>query len=64
MGTESVDRILRIDKVMDITGLGRSTIYLWVSQGKFPKQRRLGVRAVGWQSSSVFKWIAEREIAI
>lgn len=54
------DTILRLKQVQEITGLGRSTIYLYVSRGKFPKSRQLGERAVGWMSSEVFLWIASR----
>lgn len=54
-------RALRIQQVVDVTGLGRSTIYLMVSEGRFPKQRRLGVRAVGWLAEDVFRWLAERD---
>jgi len=64
VNNNSADWILRIDKVMEVTGLGRSTIYLFISQGKFPKQVRLGVRAVGWSAKAVFQWLAEREVVI
>ena len=46
METQPISSVFRIKTVMDVTGLGRSTIYLWVSEGKFPKPRKLGVRAV------------------
>jgi len=62
MHTQST--VFRIKQVMDVTGLGRSTIYLWISEGKFPKQRKLGERAVGWISDEVFQWLSERDVAI
>jgi hypothetical protein len=40
--------ILRLPAVKTRTGLSRSTIYLRVSQGTFPKPVSLGGRAVGW----------------
>ena len=55
--------ILRIKSVMEVTGLSRSTIYAYVSDGKFPKARKLGVRAVGWLAEDVFQWLSEREVA-
>jgi prophage regulatory protein len=42
------DSILRLPAVKTRTGLSRSTIYLRVSQGKFPRPVSLGGRAVGW----------------
>ena len=40
--------ILRRKQVQERTGLSRSTIYLRVAQGTFPKAISLGARAVGW----------------
>jgi prophage regulatory protein len=57
-------KIFRIREVCEITGLGRSTIYGLVKLGKFPKQLQLSARAVGWSSTSVFEWLAERVIAL
>ena len=40
--------ILRLPDVKVRTGLSRSTLYLRISQGRFPKPISLGGRAVGW----------------
>ncbi len=40
--------ILRRKQVEKRTGLSRSTIYLRIQDGSFPKQINLGARAVGW----------------
>ena len=53
-------QILRLTDVNAMTGLSRSTIYLRMVQGKFPKKINLGSRAVGWISSDVNEWIEER----
>ena len=45
--------ILRRHQVEARTGLSRSTIYKFMSEGTFPKPVRRGVRAVGWNSSSI-----------
>ncbi len=52
--------ILRLPAVKTRTGLSRSTIYLRVSQGTFPKPVSLGGRAVGWVEEEVQSWLAER----
>lgn len=53
-------KVLRIPAVTTATGVSRSTIYLWVSKGTFPKPINLGSRAVGWLESDVNKWIEEK----
>jgi prophage regulatory protein len=46
-------RILRRSHVEFATGYSRSTIYLRISQGLWPKPVRLGARAVGWPAEEV-----------
>ena len=52
--------ILRLPTVKAITGLSRSTIYLCMSEGSFPRQVNLGSRAVGWLASEIDHWIEEK----
>ena len=54
------DSILRLPAVKTRTGLSRSTIYLRVSQGTFPKPVSLGGRAVGWLEAEVQEWLQRR----
>jgi len=54
-------RILRLPEVMARTGLSRSTIYLRISQGNFPKPVSLGARAVGWIEVEIQEWL-QRQI--
>ena len=53
--------ILRLPAVKARTGLSRSTIYLRVSQGTFPKPVNLGARAVGWVETEIQEWL-QRQI--
>ena len=55
-------RIVRLPDVMARTGLSRSTIYVRVGKGSFPKSVHLGARAVGWIEAEVDEWI-RRQIA-
>lgn len=52
--------IIRRKQVQARTGLARSTIYLHIKNGTFPRPVPLGPRAVGWLESEVSEWIAER----
>jgi prophage regulatory protein len=52
--------ILRLPAVKTRTGLSRSTIYLRVAEGRFPKPVSLGARAVGWLDAEIEEWLAGR----
>jgi prophage regulatory protein len=53
-------RILRLPAVKVDTGLSRSTIYLRVSEGTFPKPVSLGGRAVGWLEAEIQEWLQDQ----
>jgi prophage regulatory protein len=55
------DRILRLPEVQARSGLSRSTVYLRIAQGKFPRAVPLGSpQVVGWLESEIESWIAEQ----
>jgi len=54
--------ILRLPSVMAIIGLSRSSIYLRIADGTFPKAVSLGARAVGWLESDIQEWLQERVV--
>jgi prophage regulatory protein len=41
-------------------GLSCSTIYALMAKGKFPRPIKLGIRAVGWKSEDIKRWVEER----
>ncbi|MBW0295951.1 MULTISPECIES: helix-turn-helix transcriptional regulator [Shewanella] len=53
-------KLIRLTKVMDYTGLARSTIYKYIAEGTFPKPVSLGSRAAAWVESEVQEWILTR----
>jgi prophage regulatory protein len=55
-----MNTILRLSTVKSRTGLSRSTIYLRVSQGTFPRQISLGGRAIGWIESEIEGWLSHQ----
>jgi len=57
MTTETPDRILRLNAVLDRTGLSRSTLYRKVDAGTFPAQVRIASRCVGWRESAIDQWL-------
>ncbi len=52
--------ILRFPSVKVLTTVPRSTAYLWMSQGTFPKPIKLGGRAVGWLEEDIEQWLNQR----
>ncbi len=58
--TRAPGRFLRLPEVMARTGLSRSTIYVRLDEGRFPRPVSLGGRAVGWIEAEVDEWIRER----
>lgn len=62
-GFEMNNKLHRLPAVIEITGLGRSTIYRMMDEGTFPKPIKLGQRAVAWQDDLIRQWIASRPVA-
>ena len=40
----------------EITGLGKSTIYLAISESRFPEGVKIGLRSRGWPESQITEW--------
>ena len=57
--SESVS-FIRLPEVKQITGLSRSSIYLRIEEGTFPRQIALGGRAVAWIDSEIRQWVSDR----
>jgi prophage regulatory protein len=51
------DQLLRITEVSRLTSLAKSTINLWVAQGKFPKPLTLSPTIKVWRNQSLIDWI-------
>ena len=58
------DTLLRLPKVLALTGLSRSTTYDWMKRGEFPQPVKLGVRLVAWRESDVTAWLESRETRV
>ena len=53
-------QLLRIKGVMKKTGLARSTVWLWVKEGKLPKPTKLSERVSVWEESSIDEWLQNK----
>lgn len=60
MDLSSGTTIIRLRRVMERTGLSRSSIYARIAEERFPAPVRLGARAVGWVEGEVEAWIRSK----
>ena len=51
------DSYLRLPQVLSIVPIGRSTLWLWVKEGRFPKPKKLGPAITVWHASQVAAWM-------
>ena len=49
------------DLVPGLLPIGRSTLYLWVQQGKFPAPVKLGPATTAWKCEDVRAWMEARK---
>ena len=55
-----MSNFLRIVEVMKKTGIAKSTIWLWVSEGKFPKPIKLSPRITVWEEKEINHWMSNK----
>lgn len=54
------DRLLRLPDVEAATGLRKSSIYLLMKRGEFPRCVQLTARCVAWPESKVLQFVQDR----
>lgn len=54
------DRLLRLPDVEALSGCKKSTIYLLMKQGSFPKCVSINRRMVAWPESAILQWVQDR----
>ncbi|QWL80938.1 AlpA family phage regulatory protein [Aeromonas hydrophila] len=52
--------IIRTAELIKCLNVSRSTLWRWVSGGKFPKPIKMGARAFGYRRSDVETWLNEK----
>lgn len=57
---EVIPLLLRLPAVLQVTGLGRSTLYKMVAEQAFPEPVKLAKRAVAWRRDEVLDWTSDR----
>ena len=54
-------KVLKINEVVELTSLPRSTVYFLIKKGKFPKPIRLSDRRVGWLYVDIVNWLNKKK---
>lgn len=55
-------RLLRISEVLEITGLGRDSIYRLARAGQFPLPLKITPHSSRWRDDQVRAWIKSRPV--
>ena len=55
-----MQKFIKLEEVMSITGLSRSSIYQFVAEGTFPPKVKLGGRSIAWVANEVHNWMNSR----
>lgn len=53
-------RLIRIEEVLHICGISRSSLYASIQNGSFPAQVKLSKKASAWVYSEVVAWVTSR----
>lgn len=54
------DRLIKLNEVESICGIRKSTIYLLMKEGKFPRCVRVTSKCSAWPESAVYQWVQDR----
>jgi len=54
--TASLQKLIKLPEVIDLTGKSRSSIYAAMREGAFPAPKKIGPRAVAWTTESIRNW--------
>ena len=55
------NQLLRIQDASSLTTIGKSTIRLWIVQGKFPKPMTLSPTIKVWRAEQILDWIEQQK---
>lgn len=53
-------RALRVDSVIERTGLSKTHLYRLIERGQFPRSIKLSERVSVWDAELVDRWLADK----
>ncbi|UNU74059.1 AlpA family phage regulatory protein [Moraxella nasovis] len=51
------DGMSRINQILPFLPIGKSTVWKWVREGKFPEPVKLSSTMTAWRNSDIHAWI-------
>ena len=60
---DALVKLIRLNQVLNLTGLSRGTIYRLERAGSFPLRRRLSTNSVAWLEHEITAWMESRPAA-
>ncbi len=51
---------LNLKQDLELVPISRSTIYIMIEAGEFPKPKKLGSRSISWAKEDVNSWIKQK----
>jgi len=56
-----IPKFYRVSQLVEMLNVSKSSIYLWVSQGKFPKSFKIGGGTSVWSDLDISEWIESKK---
>lgn len=56
--------VIRPSQIKDVCGISLRTAYRLAKDGKFPKPKKLGERASGWDVTEINEWLKSRKTSL
>jgi prophage regulatory protein len=57
-----MEQLLSLSDVSGLTSLGKTTIYVLIRAGNFPKNVLVSARRVAWKASDIQSWISQKRV--
>ena len=58
-----MEKYLKIYEVVEMLSVGKSTMWAWVKESKFPKPIKLSEYVTVWKLSDIEEWIQQKELS-
>lgn len=58
-----MERYMRINEVIEMLSVGKSTVWAWVKADKFPKPIKLSEYVTVWKLSDIEEWVQQKELS-
>ena len=52
-------RLIRINHMIELLAVSRTTLWRWVNEGVFPEPRKIQGRTLGWTASQYGEWLSK-----